>query len=184
MAVGPAAPSDGVSLAWPSCSDHQSRTATVSYRPAPTKPCCVCSNWPYILMVCLADRYGPTVFGHETTTFAYIFFFLLYSITGALCCVITMLWAQSMRLATGLINARVDRVAAAVRAAGGLSKPPDDETCECSAVQHLSSTIHSRCCANMYLPTAACAAHSLAHPLTRPLACLYCLRACLQGKIR
>ena len=86
-------------------------------------------------MVCLADRYGPTVFGHETTTFAYIFFFLLYSITGALCCVITMLWAQSMRLATGLINARVDRVAAAVRAAGGLSKPPDDETCECSAVQ-------------------------------------------------
>jgi hypothetical protein len=184
MAVGPAAPSDGVSLAWLSCSDHQSRTATVSYRP--TKPCCVCSNWPYILMVCLADRYGPTVFGHETTTFAYIFFFLLYSITGALCCVITMLWAQSMRLATGLINARVDRVAAAVRAAGGLSKPPDDETCECSAVQcstyqELFTHGAALTCTNRRL---CCAAHSLAHPLTRPLACLYCLRACLQGKIR
>ena len=146
----------------------------------------MCSNWPYILMVCLADRYGPAVFGHETTTFAYIFFFLLYSITGALCCVITMLWAQSMRLATGLINARVDRVAAAVRAAGGLSKPPDDETCECSAVQcstyqELFTHGAALTCTNRRL---CCAAHSLAHPLARPLACLYCLRACLQGKIR
>ena len=70
--------------------------------------------------VFIAEEWGP----FSTLCFA------MYSITGALCCIITMLWAQSMRLATGLINARIDRIAATVQACGGLSEPPDDITCE------------------------------------------------------
>jgi len=66
------------------------------------------SIWLFVRPLLLVV-YGPSVFGQDTADVYYVFFFMMYSITGALCCIITMLWAQSMRLATGLINARVDR---------------------------------------------------------------------------